>query len=378
MVPRPPSVTAVVETIQSIVSRGIDACISIPSSAELPDIDLATARDLCALVSTQFALEPTLLELTGDFTIIGDLHGHVLDFLRILACFGMPPGTRYILLGDLVDRGPFSVHTAMYAFALKCVFPTDFLVIRGNHEFADMNATHGLRAEIQARYEKMEIFEAMNAAFSLMPLGARVNGDILCIHGGLGPELETVAQIARVQRPFTGCEDPIVEAIMWSDPNAEVSMRRSLARVKGWEFGEAALVGFLEANKLRLIVRGHEAIAEGVKWQLGGRMVTVFSVSNYCGKTDGQSGVLQVGQGKPDKEERLPTLPYVVKQEPPTPPVERPRSSSLTSTRSGCERLTGRVQSSPPITVIKAPGNRAKRVRRGSEKGMAPKLPPRA
>jgi diadenosine tetraphosphatase ApaH/serine/threonine PP2A family protein phosphatase len=338
MIPRPPSVAALTETIESIVSLGINDCSQCPPLFSLPAIDLATARDACSLVSSQFALEPTLLELTGDFTIIGDLLGHVFDFIRILAKFGMPPGTRYILLGNLVDHGAFSLHTAIYAFALKCTFPNDFYIIRGSHEFRDVNSTAGLLAETQALFHCPDIFDAMNVAFSLTPLGIRLNGDILCIHAGLGPDLATVDQIADIERPFTTSENPIVEAIVWSDPNHTVSMERPAGRQGGYEFGAEPLASFLTENRLRLIVRGHERIAEGVRWQLGGRIVTVFSVSLFCGRIPGQCGVLRVSPGMPEREERL------------SAQTDRHRSAN-SPTRSAMQ---------PPITFLKARANRAR------------------
>jgi hypothetical protein len=92
------------------------------------------------LTTGTLCYESNLIDLTGDFLIVGDLHGHILDFLRILITFGMSPTRRHIFLGDLVHRGDFSIHQCLSVFLLKCVSPRDVSIIRGNHEFPEISA----------------------------------------------------------------------------------------------------------------------------------------------------------------------------------------------------------------------------------------------
>jgi hypothetical protein len=208
-------------------------------------------------------------------------------------------------------------------------------------------------AEIQGQFKSEELFESVNETFSLIPLGARVNADVLCIHAGLGPGLTTVGQIGSVQRPLVGADDPIVEALVWSDPNPEVGMRRSTVRLRGYEFGEGPLSEFLAENKLRLIVRGHETTAEGVKYQLNRKIVTVFSCSNYCGRIPGASGVLRLRPGMPEMPTCLPTLPYVF-QKPTAHGVGIVRARPLSCIPpQRVDRNSG-----PPITILKTPNLR--------------------
>jgi protein phosphatase len=365
----PLTVSALADAIRSIVSRGLDALIHDVSTFSLPDIDLPDALDVSSAAGAAFAREPTLLTLTGEFIIIGDLHGHVLDLLRLLISFGMPPAARYILLGDLIDHGGYSLHTCLYALALKAVYPTDFYILRGNHEFHDINSTHGLLADIQAQYHNDQLFVSLNEAFALIPLAARVNDDVLCVHGGLGPGLVNVSQIASVQRPLLTFDDPIVEALVWSDPHPDAHMRRSTARLRGFEFGEGPLSEFLAANALRLIIRGHEAIAEGVKYQLNRKIVTVFSVSNYCGHIAGACGVLTLRPGLPDVPTCFPTLPYVFRKD--TVSVAGVGAVPITRARPLSCIPPPKVDrnSGPPITVLKTPHLRP-HPRRNSSKGL--------
>src|SRR3978361_972314 len=70
-----------------------------------------------------FANESMLLRLNAPITIVGDLHGQIFDALRILEAGGHPPKTKYLLLGDEVDRGAHSIETICLLFALKVRYP---------------------------------------------------------------------------------------------------------------------------------------------------------------------------------------------------------------------------------------------------------------
>lgn len=47
---------------------------------------------------------------------------------------GNPKKTKYVFLGDYVDRGNFSVECLCLLLSLKINFPENILMLRGNHE----------------------------------------------------------------------------------------------------------------------------------------------------------------------------------------------------------------------------------------------------
>jgi protein phosphatase len=331
----PPSVRNLFSSLSDIVSSADDLF--------LPPIPLPTALDICSTATIVYSTEPTLLQLNGSFFVVGDLHGHALDLLRILAEFGMPPASRYLFLGDLVDRGDFSIHTALFVFALKCIAPHSVFTIRGNHEFAEVNSCCGLLDQVMEMYQCAEIFEGLNHAFSVLPLAACINGDLLCVHGGIGPELARVDQIAGIRRPLVDFSDPVVEELMWSDPSVDCEMRKSGRRGRGYEFGERALGEFLERNRLRMIVRGHEAIQEGVVYGLGGKVVTVFSASGDCGAV----GVLEVSENG-ETAHRLAVLPCEQRKKEMDPHMMGIRGRGLSC--AGPRQVGG--GHGPPVVVI--------------------------
>jgi serine/threonine-protein phosphatase 2B catalytic subunit len=78
--------------------------------------------------------EPNLLKLKDPVTVVGDIHGQYYDFVKMIDVGGDPENTKYLFLGDYVDRGSFSVEVVLLVYTLKLNYPKTVFLLRGNHE----------------------------------------------------------------------------------------------------------------------------------------------------------------------------------------------------------------------------------------------------
>uniref|UniRef100_A0A0N4YYU1 SER_THR_PHOSPHATASE domain-containing protein n=1 Tax=Nippostrongylus brasiliensis TaxID=27835 RepID=A0A0N4YYU1_NIPBR len=79
-------------------------------------------------------------------TVVGDLHGQLVDLRKIIERCGSPAKNTYVFLGDYVDRGT-------------------------------------------------QVYLALINAFNHLPLCAMIGGRVLCMHGGLSPFIESLDDI---------------------------------------------------------------------------------------------------------------------------------------------------------------------------------------
>ncbi|OHT00006.1 Ser/Thr protein phosphatase [Tritrichomonas foetus] len=279
----------------------------------LPTVPREDVIELCQAVTDIFKDGPSLLELQSPIIVVGDIHGHVLDFFRIFKKYGIPENQKYLFLGDLVDRGEFAVETIIIAFAFKVIYPDNFYIIRGNHEFEFLCSQCGFSKQIADIYGPA-LFDKFLAAFSYMPISALIDKNIVCVHGGLGPSTFSINQLKSIERPIHDFTDDFLNAILWSDPTNSTDQFIPSTRGTGYLFGESALKEFVDQNNLKLLVRAHECVMGGIEMNFENKCMTVFSASNYCGLMNNQSAILNVTS--PDSYEvvTFDPLPYLKRE----------------------------------------------------------------
>ena len=264
--------------------------------------------NVCEESKIVFRQEQTQLNLTGNFIIVGDLHGHVFDLIKIFKNYGLPPDQSFIFLGDIVDRGDYSLTVVTLIFCLKAKYPNNVYLLRGNHEFRSVCSNSGFLDEIKKIYKEENeynmIFDAFIEVFNILPLAACINNNYICVHGGIGPKFQKIDQLKNIVRPMNEIYGGIADEILWSDPSEDIDLYRSSTRGVGYEFGRMAISNFLKENKYRLLIRAHQQIQNGYEYSLDNLVLTVFSASNYCGEFDNYSGIIIIKEGA-EKEEPI-------------------------------------------------------------------------
>ncbi|CAI9776091.1 unnamed protein product [Fraxinus pennsylvanica] len=177
-------------------------------------------RTLCIASREIFLSPPNLLELEAPIKICGNIHGQYVDLLRLFEIGGFPPEANYLFLGGYVDYGRESIETICFLLAYKIKYPENFFLLRGNHECTSVNMIHGFYDECEGRYN-VRLWKAFIDCFNCLLVAALIGDKILCMHGGLSPDLHNFDQIRNMTCPTDVPDSGLVCDLFWSNPSQE-------------------------------------------------------------------------------------------------------------------------------------------------------------
>jgi serine/threonine-protein phosphatase 6 catalytic subunit len=163
--------------------------------------------------------ESNVQPIQSPVTVVGDLHGQFFDLLHLLDIVGgQPPETSYVFLGDFVDRGHYSVETLTMLLVLKAKYPGHITLLRGNHESRQITQVYGFYDECLRKYGNAAVWRYCVATFDCFSLAAIIDSKVLCVHGGLSPEIRTIDQIRTIDRQQEIPHEGAFCDLVWSDP----------------------------------------------------------------------------------------------------------------------------------------------------------------
>ncbi|KAL1330244.1 hypothetical protein AAHE18_12G097000 [Arachis hypogaea] len=247
--------------LDGIISRLLDVRGRPGKQVQLSEAEI---KQLCVVSKNIFLRQPNLLELEAPIKICGDVHGQYPDLLRLFEHGGFPPRSNYLFLGDYVDRGKQSLETICLLLAYKIKYPENFFLLRD--------------------------------CFNCLPLAALIDDKIICMHGGLSPDLRNLNQIRSLPRPTEVPETGLLCDLLWSDPCGDIEGWGANERGVSYTFGADRVTQFLEKHDLDLICRAHQVVEDGYEFFANRQLVTIFSAPNYCGEFDNAGAMMSVDE----------------------------------------------------------------------------------
>ncbi|EIM80868.1 Metallo-dependent phosphatase [Stereum hirsutum FP-91666 SS1] len=268
----------------------------------LPEAEM---KLLCERVRSLLIEESNIQPVSSPVTICGDIHGQFWDLLELFRKGGDVPDTSYIFMarrffrltrmGDFVDRGHYSLETVSMLLVLKATYPDKVTLLRGNHESRQITQVYGFYDECQQKYGSASVWKACCSVFDYLNLAAIIDGSVLCVHGGLSPDIRTLDQIRVLSRAQEIPHEGAFCDLMWSDPE-EIDNWAVSPRGAGWLFGGSVTREFNHTNSLSLIARAHQLVQEGFKYMFDEELATVWSAPNYCYRCGNLASILTIAQ----------------------------------------------------------------------------------
>ena len=304
---------------------------------------------------------------------IGDIHGDFLAWHRLLARVEQDPDFRLCFLGDLVDRGPYSVESLASLLDAVARHPDRILWILGNHDEAirfipsepiAMFAKPGVR--FRATVEPAEFADWLNDPTDgvtveeaetwgslfvelcrRLPRAVLFSDGLLATHGGipLADRWESLTTLEALQHER-------VLAFTWTRATSapkKVGWKHDPVRREfssGFEFGYKDLESFCSAVSdiypVTQVVRGHDHVDGGVERPKQYRSIPLLTLNGFgfdylTNSVHKYKPLLPLGRRLPGQRDvKIIDVPYDAAEHsaiyPAPAPTESPSAKSSTRT----------------------------------------------
>lgn len=221
----------------------------------------------------------------GEAIILGDIHGdlsslkHILFETKFMEKAFKGDDVYLIFLGDYGDRGIYSPEVYYIVLSLKKRFPEKVILLQGNHEGPEDLPVfpHDLPFYLNRKFGSggMKAYNKLSGLFRRFYTAVIVEEKFIMLHGGVPSEAKSLDDVA-----FAYKKHPLerhLEEILWSDPVDEVRGKLPSPRGAGYIFGEDITSRFLKNLGVNFLIRGHEPVFNGYRFNHGGKVLTLFS-----------------------------------------------------------------------------------------------------
>jgi len=257
------------------------------------------------LENENLVLNLDIEEEQGFFYVIGDIHGNLNSLLYFIDKMSKSKPKKVLFLGDIVDRGLNQLECFILILIMKIISPHQIFLIRGNHETLEMNRAYGFYQEFVSKFYHHEWFNEILSLYDFLPICAKLNQSILCVHGGIPKDFSILNKIHNLKtrdlKSIYKKEGDALFQMMWNDPKEDLRGFSQSYRGSGiYFFGKDVLNDFLNENKFNYLIRSHECFPEGFRWFFNKKLLSIFSSANYRGPNPASFAIIKNHQIFPE------------------------------------------------------------------------------
>jgi len=140
------------------------------------------------------------------------------------------------------------------------------------------------------------MWKSFTDMFCHLPVAALIDDKIFCVHGGLSPDLTSLDQLTKINRPSEVPNAGLLCDILWSDPSIECESWNDNDRGVSFIFSKEIVKNFIEKNNIDLICRAHQVVEDGYEFFADRTLVTIFSAPDYCGEYNNSAAMMLVDE----------------------------------------------------------------------------------
>lgn len=247
-----------------------------------------------------------------DYYFVGDIHSDVFIFEFILKNSEFfenifsNKSFKIIFLGDYIDRGKNHLKTVEYLLLLKYLFPENIYLLMGNHDIGKIEGDEvtlylkKVEEEKDYFYYYLRDIDKKNSTFSsclvvlyqkflnnLNVIAYPMNKDVsfMLVHGGIprptvDPLEDDYFEYIKTHSQFTNssvdyADFIIKDNMIWSDPS--IQHLQPVVGNKRFKFYKEHFDSFKNKIGFDVLIRGHQAMEDGVMAIFDGMLYTVFS-----------------------------------------------------------------------------------------------------
>lgn len=162
-----------IEAIHACGSDVMKLGIVVP----IPTFSEKALNDLCEEFLT-YSNKNSIITIWNEVTVVGDLYGNLHNLITIFNKYGLPPKSRYLFLGNMIEFGEYSLEVLTLLLSYNILYPSSVYLLRGTTESMAMGVYKGLRADIESVYRSSNLYERFIKIFPLLPFCSLIFGKI--------------------------------------------------------------------------------------------------------------------------------------------------------------------------------------------------------